>query len=104
MASSSGRLNVAPIPRSTVRRDSFSFERNISAAPLCDSHWLFECHALFKRRAVDDGHDDGRETIVGLRRVANDGAYGRHVVRLQSAAEAVNHQLLDNRLHKHAGL
>src|SRR5205085_3417420 len=103
MASRSGRLSVAPMPRSIVRRDSFIFEINISGSPvncLITSDALFKRNAFLKRSAVDYTQNDRRKTVVGLRGLAHDRAHRRHVVGLKPPAEGVNHQLFRDRADK----
>ena len=108
IASSNGSAMVTPMPRSTVRRESCFFSRYISVSLLRESvlqpascstaviggRCLDRRSRHPERRAVDDAEMNDDISIAVLRRVADDGADGGHVVVLDLAAERVGHQAL----------
>src|SRR4029453_12568367 len=91
IASMSGSATPTPSPRTNVRRGIDRLVTNIEAFLTRAAH--------LERRAGHDAPNDRREAIAVARRAANDGTDGRHIVRLDAAAEGICHQLLDRRAH-----
>src|SRR5262245_3298983 len=92
IASSRGRLTVAPSPRRKVRRGSDIFVTIMAKSSLEILRVPGSSH--HKRVARRDADDEGRELELVGRGAAHDAANHRHVVVLDAATERVGEQLL----------
>src|SRR5215510_5920667 len=95
IASSRGRLTVAPSPRRNVRRGSDIFVTIMAKSSLEILNVPRSSH--HKRVARRDADDEGRELELVGRRAANDASNHRHIVILDAATERVREQLLGER-------
>src|SRR5262245_53044906 len=95
IASSRGRLTVAPRPRRNVRRGSDIFVTIMAKSSLEILRVPGSSH--HKRVARRDADDEGRELELVSRGAAHNASNHRHIVILDAASERVREQLLGER-------
>src|SRR6266446_4252997 len=110
MDSRNGNATATPAPRRKVRRDKCFFVMNIGAASLIIVSscylisFLFRVFRLFhlhlERSAFDDSENERRKLIVSAGGISKDRADNRHVVILDSTAEAVRQKHLGHGTYK----
>ena len=111
MASSSGSDTAAPMPRSTVRRETALRVRYIVGSPATAARAAARRGRTggrrrhqrggglvglphLERHARDDAHEEARKPVVVRGGIADDRPHRRHVARVEQTAEAITEEVL----------